>query len=771
MQPGMTIHIWVPGIREGTGGIQAFSRVYVQAVREAYPQARVRVFVKNDAPAADDPLVRAGVRFHSAVRWPGWLRTLRLVFSGLFHGLVERPACAVATHLHFLPALLLLRRVRGVPVMSVLHGIEAWNLGEGTRVSALRAADHLLAVSRFTRQFVIDAYGIEAGKVSVVPNTYDTGRFTPGPKPEHLLRRHGLDSDQPVLLTVSRLALSERYKGHRQVLAALEVVCRDFPRLRYLIAGAGDDLSWLHAEVTARGLQEHVILAGHVPGEELPDYYRLCDAFVMPSSKEGFGIVFLEAMAAGKPVVAGNRDGSVDALDDGRLGLLVDPYNVDEIASAIRRVLRKEPPEALWNQSAALSAAVAAQFGYPRVSRLLAEDLAPLLVGERRWKMPAQVQAQAQVAGASSGAVLHVLVVTQLTSPYQVEFFNALARARKCHLEVIYLTSSDPERQWVAAPVNHGHLILSETPHRRKEALQAVRQAELVVFNYYADWFSLGAIHERSRLGRPWVFWGERPGFHQTGMAGTLVRWFMLRPLHKETVPIWGVGRFGLEGYQKEFGAGRSYQNIPYFSDLKRFAAIQRAPGAPRAFLYSGALSRRKGADLLAAAFARVAARHAEARLVLLGSGPLELEMRAVLQPCADRVAWLGFHPWKELPECYAQGGIFCFPSRYDGWGLAMVEALATGMPAIGTSRTGAAVEFLSDGRAGWLLDHPDASVLAQTMEKALTLPDEEFQRMQQAARAVVTEATVEAGILRFDKAVAGAIAWWRGKTENTCAE
>ena len=84
-------------------------------------------------------------------------------------------------------------------------------------------------------------------------------------------------------------------------------------------------------------------------------------------------------------------------------------------------------------------------------------------------------------------------------------------------------------------------------------------------------------------------------------------------------------------------------------------------------------------------------------------------------------------------------------------------------MPAIGTSRTGAAVEFLSDGRAGWLLDHPDAHALAQTMEKALTLPDEEFQRMQQAARAAAAEASVESGIQRFDKAVTEALAWWRG--------
>jgi glycosyltransferase involved in cell wall biosynthesis len=761
---GTSIHIWVPGIREGVGGIQAFSRVYVQAIREAYPWARVRVFVKNDQPEPDDPLVRAGVLFYSVAHQPLWLRTLALVGCGLSYGLLERPACAVTTHLHFLPALRFLRWLRGVPIMSVLHGIEAWNLRPGPRVWAMRAADHLLAVSRFTRQNVIDAYGMVPERVSVVPNTFDTERFTPGPKPEHLLRRHGLTPDQPVLLTVSRLALSERYKGHRQVLAALDIVRREFPQVRHLIVGTGDDLPRLRDVVAARGLQEQVILAGHVPGEDLPDYYRLCDVFVMPSSKEGFGIVFLEAMATGKPVIAGNRDGSVDALDDGRLGLLVDPYNVGDIAAAICRALRKEPAEALWNDPDAMREAVAAQFGYPRVSRLLAEDLAPLLGREgRRVAPPISFDKDRQ------DTVPHILVVTQLTSPYQVEFFNELsATCSGCHLEVIYLTSQDRARQWSTPGITHNHLILSDAPNLRKDALQAVRQADLVVFNYYTDRFSLQAIHERARLGRPWVFWGERPGFHQTGLIGTLARWFMLRPLHQQAVPIWGVGRFGLEGYRKEFGHSRSYQNIPYFSNLKRFMAIKRPANAPRVFFYSGAFSHRKGGDLLAAAFVRVATRHPDARLVLLGTGPLEQPMRHVLQPCASQVAWLGFQPWEDLPDCYAQGSVFCFPSRYDGWGLAMVEALAAGMPAIGTSRTGAAVEFLADGRAGWLLSHPTAHSLAEAMEQALTLPEEEFNRMQQAARGAVSGESLESGVQRFEKAASEAIALWPSVSRAT---
>lgn len=751
------VHIWVPGIREGSGGIQAFSRVYVQAVQEAFPWARIRVFVKNDKPLADDPLYRLGIVFYSVAEYPSWLRTLMLVLIGLGLGFLERPLCAVTTHLHFLPAMLWLKWIRRVPVGAVLHGIEAWELKSGMRIRALKRADHLMAVSRHTRRVVIDSYGVAAARVSVVPNTFDVARFTLGAKPEYLMRRYGLTAGQPVILTVSRLALTERYKGHRQVLGALEIVRHRFPDVCYLIVGTGDDLLFLREAVAERNLQKHVILAGHVSGEELADHYRLCDAFVMPSSKEGFGIVFLEAMACGKPVVAGNVDGSTDALEDGRLGRLVNPNDIAQIADAICEVLSGKPQGALWHDPTALRAEVVERFGYPRVSRLLADDFSILI--EPKAASP-------QVRPTSFHVAINVkkpriVVLTQLTSPYQVEFFNALSSLGNCDLEIIYLTNEDRARQWAMPNIAHSHLILSEMPHMRKEALRELRDADLAVFNYYTEWFALCAIRERASSGLPWVFWGERPGFLQTGALGVLARWFLLKPLHRQAVPIWAVGRFGMEGYQREFGRGRSYQNIPYFSNLKRFFAITRTSDAPRVFLYSGALTYRKGGDLLASAFSRIATRHLQATLVLVGAGDLEPQMREMLKGCADRVTWLGFQPWEKLPECYAQGAVFCFPSRYDGWGLALVESLASGMPAIGTTRTGSAVEFLADGKAGWLVEAGSARQLEQAMEAALQLPDKLFASMQRRARETVAHNGLDEGVTRFMAAAQDVLTHW----------
>src|SRR5262249_12921035 len=114
----------------------------------------------------------------------------------------------------------------------------------------------------------------------------------------------------------------------------------DHSELIYLIVGDGDDRPRLEALATECGVAERVRFVGLVRAEELPDYFRLADVFVMPSTGEGFGIVFLEAMASGVPVIGGNQDGSLDALGDGILGTAVHPHNCEEIASAISAALK-----------------------------------------------------------------------------------------------------------------------------------------------------------------------------------------------------------------------------------------------------------------------------------------------------------------------------------------------------------------------------------------------------------------------------------------------
>lgn len=185
------------------------------------------------------------------------------------------------------------------------------------------------------------------------------------------MNRYSLNGYQ-ILLTVGRLSLADNYKGFDVVMRALPEVLRVKPNVKYLIVGKGDALDLLKNLARQLGIEANIVFTGFVPDEELVNYYNLCDAFVMPSNGEGYGIVFLEAMACGKPVIAGNADGARDPLMDGRQGILVDPDNVNEVAQAILRLLDENNQEPLRNPDY-LRQAVIENFGIERFRQRVVE--------------------------------------------------------------------------------------------------------------------------------------------------------------------------------------------------------------------------------------------------------------------------------------------------------------------------------------------------------------------------------------------------------------
>jgi len=149
------------------------------------------------------------------------------------------------------------------------------------------------------------------------------------PRRADLISRYKL-SGRKVIMTLARLASAERYKGIDEVMEVMPALLVDEPGLTYLIAGDGDDRARLQAKAAALGIADHVVFAGFVQEAEKADHLRLADVFALPGRGEGFGIVYLEAMACGVPVVGSMLDGSRDALRNGELGQLVNP---DEPAS------------------------------------------------------------------------------------------------------------------------------------------------------------------------------------------------------------------------------------------------------------------------------------------------------------------------------------------------------------------------------------------------------------------------------------------------------
>ncbi len=175
----------------------------------------------------------------------------------------------------------------------------------------------------------------------ILPNCVDLSLFTPGRKSETLLTRYGL-RNRTVLLTLGRLAEEERYKGFDEVLEILPLLAQDVPNITYLIVGDGPDRIRLEKKAQQLDIADRVVFAGRISEEEKADHYRLANAYVMPSSGEGFGIVYLEALACGIPVVGSKIDGSRDALRNGRLGILVNPKDRDELHAAILKTLAEK---------------------------------------------------------------------------------------------------------------------------------------------------------------------------------------------------------------------------------------------------------------------------------------------------------------------------------------------------------------------------------------------------------------------------------------------
>lgn len=236
-------------------------------------------------------------------------------------------------HLNAAPLAAWLARLCGARLWLQVHGIDAWTPRGRAFDKALRQASLVTAVSRYTRERLLAWSNADPARVRVLPNTIGeiTGRRTPS---REIAARHALEGCR-VILTVGRLSSLERYKGHDRIIRAMPEIVRRCPDARYLIVGSGDDETRLRQLAAASGTGEKIIFAGAVSAGELPEYFQLADVFAMPSTGEGFGIVYLEAAAAGLPVIAANRDGSRDALADGRIGVLIDPDDTTALADAV----------------------------------------------------------------------------------------------------------------------------------------------------------------------------------------------------------------------------------------------------------------------------------------------------------------------------------------------------------------------------------------------------------------------------------------------------
>ncbi|MDB9313668.1 glycosyltransferase family 4 protein [Spirulina sp. CS-785/01] len=343
-KPSKTKHVFVfLEIFSQEGGIQS----YVKNVLEAYcrlneaadsPPYRAEVFLLRDAPMENNPYERDFLKFRYFRSPSAWLGRIKLTVALLQTLLQDRPQLVICGHIKLAVLIQTLCLPLGIPYTVSTHGKEVWYPLPGYDQAALQKARLIWTVSRYSRDRLCESNHVSPDKMRLLPCVVDGQTFTPAPKPAYLQERYQL-GDAKVLMTVARLWSGDPYKGVDVTIRALPQIVAVFPHVKYLVIGRGDDKPRLEQLAKDLGMRDRVIFAGFVPDEELPDHYRVSDAYIMPS-QEGFGIVYLEAMATGIPVLSGDSDGSADPLQDGRMGWQVPYRDVEAVAQNCIELLK-----------------------------------------------------------------------------------------------------------------------------------------------------------------------------------------------------------------------------------------------------------------------------------------------------------------------------------------------------------------------------------------------------------------------------------------------
>ena len=349
------------------GGIQRYGRHAAAVIAMvARDRGEDYCFLGLNDPAGQHEIESAGVRFSIAGFARNKPATIRAALAR-----ARQARIAYLNHPNLAPLGLGLRGLnpRSRYIVST-YGFEVWEPLPSVRGFALQRADRVTAIAGFNAAKVAELQHIAPERIAIVPCALDPEFSDLSIDPQ---RPHS--SEPPILLTVARLMSAERgeYKGVDTVIEAMPEVLAAFPGVRYVIVGDGDDRPRLERLANRTGVQDRVTFTGAVDAAALRGFYEACEIFVMPSRTEGFGIVFLEAMAVGKPVIGGNHGGTPEVWADGTAGFLVDHGDVRALAGRLKLLLGDV--ELRSRMGAAGRALVAKNFSFARFRQNFGELL------------------------------------------------------------------------------------------------------------------------------------------------------------------------------------------------------------------------------------------------------------------------------------------------------------------------------------------------------------------------------------------------------------
>ena len=333
----MQIALLLTDLFDAVGGIQTFNRCFVKALDDLSAKHGIdlKIVVLNDRGASNLTSKYISQRnatyiYCSKNRFKFFIQMLKLSTK------LDK---VILGHVNFAPMAIFVNLLNPkIKKYLIVYGIEAWGRLAWLKLQGIKNINKILSISTYTKELMKKYNNLSNDKFIITPCTLDpfySGKISTN---EKIVLPKG-----KIILSVTRLNSTQQYKNIDLVIKSIPDVLKIIPDAYYVIVGDGSDRFRLELLAKELGVRDNVMFAGYVSDDLLPLYYESCDVFVLPSEKEGFGIVFLEAMYFLKPCIGVNRGGIPEVIEDGKSGVLVEPNNIQMLSEAIIKILADKP--------------------------------------------------------------------------------------------------------------------------------------------------------------------------------------------------------------------------------------------------------------------------------------------------------------------------------------------------------------------------------------------------------------------------------------------
>lgn len=325
---------------------------------------------------------------------------------------------------------------------------------------------------------------------------------------------------------------------------------------------------------------------------------------------------------------------------------------------------------------------------------------------------------------------MRVVCYSVIPSPYQRDLFYELSSLPDIDLSVFYWEASVSDSPWPTKALQSYEQVMpgysltwGSARFRINWHWPQLHTADVVILNGYQNSVAQQILHTEAKK-IPCLFWGEKMVADSRGLKGHLQKILAQGLTHCKGIVA--IGSKAEQDYRQRYPNKKIF-NIPYYCDLSSFS--QQIPDRPRnpiTILFCGQMISRKGVDILLKAFQRLLDDGYHARLLLVGR---EADLPQMLKPLPDRIKqhikFAGFQAPDDLPHFFRKADIFVLPSRYDGWGVVVNQALGAGLPIICSDAVGAAQDLIESGANGFIVPSGDAETLFSVLKRFFDDPDQ----------------------------------------------